>query len=103
MVARASSWVRAPQSGILRASVGLGTHVHKGDTLGVISDPFGENEYIVTAPYTGVTIGRLNLPLVNEGDALFHIARFDRPRTAASTVEEFQIVHNDLGPEPPVI
>ncbi len=103
MVARASSWVRAPQSGILRASIGLGTHVHKDDTLGVISDPFGENEYPVVAPFTGVTIGRLNLPLVNEGDALFHIARFDKPRTAATSVEEFQIVHNELGTEPPLI
>jgi len=103
MIARASSWIRAPQSGILRASVGLGTHVHKGDMLGVISDPFGENEEPVTAPFTGITIGRLNLPLVNEGDALFHVARFDRPRSAASSVEEFQIAHNELGGEPPLI
>ena len=27
---------------------------------------------------TGVVIGHTNLPLVNEGDALFHIATFDR-------------------------
>ncbi len=29
------------------------------------------------APFTGVVIGRNNLPVVTEGDALFHVARFE--------------------------
>jgi uncharacterized protein len=38
-------------------------------------------------------IGRLNLPLVNEGDAICHIARFHRTDIAAERVENY---HEDL-------
>jgi uncharacterized protein len=40
-----------------------------------VADPFGEREAEV--PTTGIVIGRINLPLVNEGEALFHIARLE--------------------------
>lgn len=90
LVARASQWVRAPGSGILRTLVALGTHVRKGQALGRVSDPFGEVELTITAPADALVIGRLNLPLVNEGDALFHIARFDSPSSAAESVEQFR-------------
>src|SRR3569623_702555 len=78
MVARASSWVRAPESGIFRTVRRLGDPARKGDLLGVVADPFGERETAVVAPCNGMIISRMNLPLVNAGDALFHIARFDR-------------------------
>ncbi|KMK65590.1 hypothetical protein IMCC21224_11422 [Puniceibacterium sp. IMCC21224] len=42
--------------------------------LGLISDPFGEIETEVVSTETGIIVGRTNLPVVNEGDALFHIA-----------------------------
>ena len=41
-----------------------------------MADPFGEREIQVFAPYSGIVIGKTNLPLVNEGEALYHIARF---------------------------
>ncbi len=74
-VAYASTWVRAPQSGILRVDCPLGAQVSRGDRLGRISDPMGENELEVTAPIKGVIISVLRLPLVNKGDAVFHLAR----------------------------
>jgi predicted deacylase len=74
-VAYSSRWVRAPQSGILRVDCPLGSLVSKGDRLGIISDPMGEGEEEVTAPTEGVIISVLRLPLVNKGDALFHLAR----------------------------
>lgn len=43
VAARSSSWVRAPQSGILRATLALGARVAKGDVLGVIANPLGEH------------------------------------------------------------
>jgi predicted deacylase len=92
-VARSSSWERAPQSGILRSVVALGSRVRSGDVLGVISDPsdlFDSTDYPVTAQYNGLVIGRSNIPLVNEGDALFHIARFEDIKEAAASVEVFQ-------------
>ncbi|MFT5695495.1 MAG: hypothetical protein ACI9QQ_001473, partial [Myxococcota bacterium] len=30
------------------------------------------------------------LPLVNEGDALFHIATFERPADVSASLEDFQ-------------
>ena len=89
-VARSTLWVRAPQSGILRSITILGTRVKKGDRLGVVADPFGEREEDVLATVSGLVIGRTNLPLVNEGEALFHIARMEKLDQAAQAVEAFQ-------------
>lgn len=96
-VARSSSWVRAPQSGIFRMLVPMGTSVSKGDLLGMVAAPYGrgDSETEVVASSSGIIIGRSNLPLVNEGEALFHIARFQRPDEVADVVEAF---HSDLDP-----
>lgn len=96
-VARSTTWVRAPESGIMRSTVRLGASVEKGQRLGIISDPLGHNEVEVLAHATGVVIGRTNLPLVNEGDALFHIATFDR---LSSVEEELLAWHEELEPKP---
>lgn len=91
VVARSSRWVRSPQSGIFRAFTRLGDRVVRDQTLlGIVSDPFGEQEQEVRSPLSGIIIGRLNLPLVNEGDAVYHIARFYRTDIAAERVEDYQ-------------
>lgn len=69
-----SSWQRAPAGGLIRGFRRTGEHVKEGDVLGIIADPFGEVETELKSEYAGVIIGRTNLPVVNEGDALFHIA-----------------------------
>ncbi len=97
VVARSSSWVRAPSSGILRAMVPLGGRVKNGTLLGIVADPFGEREVEITATFSGIVIGRTNLPLVNEGDALYHIARFEDIKEIEAKVDEFQEEHS---PEP---
>ncbi|MDH5357341.1 MAG: succinylglutamate desuccinylase/aspartoacylase family protein [Gammaproteobacteria bacterium] len=96
-VARSSAWVRAPQSGLFRMLVPMGAHTNKGDLLGMVAAPYGDkdSETPVIATSSGVVIGRTNLPLVNEGEALFHIARFHRPDEVADSVEAF---HSDLDP-----
>ncbi|MBF0278815.1 MAG: succinylglutamate desuccinylase/aspartoacylase family protein [SAR324 cluster bacterium] len=76
-IARSSYWVRAPHSGSLRASKHLGNRVKQNELLGVISDVFGQGRVNVRAPKTGIVIGMTMLPLVNNGDALFHIATFE--------------------------
>jgi predicted deacylase len=96
VVAHSSSWVRAPDSGMLRAMVALGSRVKKDTLLGVIADPFGERELEVKSAFGGIVIGRTNIPLVNEGDALYHIARFEDIRDAEAKVDEFQ---EELSPE----
>jgi predicted deacylase len=76
LVARSSQWVRAADSGIIHPRVNLGDRVAKGDVLAVITEPTGREEYELIAPFDGIVIGRLNLPLVNEGDAVFHLALY---------------------------
>jgi predicted deacylase len=90
VVARSSFWVRAPKGGILRTHVRLGEKVEKTTLLASISDPFGNQEMSLISPYSGIVIGRSSLPLVNEGDAIFHVARFFRPTEAARAVEAFE-------------
>ncbi|MTI64068.1 succinylglutamate desuccinylase/aspartoacylase family protein [Methylophaga sp.] len=96
-VARSSVWVRAPQSGIFRMLVPMGASVTKGDLLGMVAAPYGKDnsETEVFASSSGVIIGRTNIPLVNEGEALFHIARFSKPDEVAEGVEAF---HSGLNP-----
>lgn len=90
-MARTSGWVRAPQSGILRTFVRQGDRVVRDQTrLAIVSDPFGETETEILAPASGIIIGELNLPLINEGDALFHIAQFNRTDLAVERLESFQ-------------
>jgi predicted deacylase len=83
-IAQASLWVRASRSGIIRPSSALGQYTTKGDSLGVIADPLGQDETEVIAPIDGIIIGFNNLPMVHEGDALFHIGSFE---TFATTTE----------------
>ena len=68
------TWVRARRSGILRLQTGLGRWVSKGDRIAVIHDAFGDHERVHLAPTDGLVIGHTNHPLVNQGDAIIHLA-----------------------------
>lgn len=74
-LSKASAWVRAPESGILRTFKTTGESVTTGDVLGVIANPYEDIETEVRATLAGLIIGRTNLPVVNQGDALFNVAR----------------------------
>ncbi len=69
----------------------------KGERLGRVADPFGNAEGEVLSMADGIVIGMGRLPLVNEGEALFHIARFDVIEEAENAVETFQ---SSLEPPP---
>lgn len=90
-VADKSSWTRAPCSGIVRDIAKLGDQVKKGDKLSEIGDPFGKLIENVIAPRSGIIIGKQNIPLIQEGDAMFHIAYFsDDDEEIAETIEMLQ-------------
>ena len=88
VVAHSSTWVRAPMSGVLRSQVRLGHAVTEGQRVGWVGDPVGGVDTAVYSHTDGIVIGGTGLPLVHEGDALFHIARVEAPRAAARAVTE---------------
>lgn len=96
-LANGSSWARAPIDGILRPQVRLGARVSKGEVLGRVADPFGNDEGEVCSMADGIVIGMSRLPLANEGEALYHIARFDEIDEAETAIESFQ---SSLTPQP---
>ncbi|GAB1259150.1 M14 family metallopeptidase [Aurantivibrio plasticivorans] len=85
-IANTSAWVRANHSGIVTTLKNLGDQVQKGDPLAHIGNSFGERFGTVNAARSGIIIGKQNIPLAQEGDAMFHIAYF--------TEEDEEIVEN---------
>ncbi len=68
-----SSWVRAKSSGILQLKVKSGSFVKKNDIIARICDPFNTFKIPVKAPRAGFVLGHNNMPVINRGDALFHL------------------------------
>lgn len=103
IVSDQTSWLRAPESGILRTFVPLGEKVVKGQVIAMIADPLGTSETPIVAPNDGVVIGKTNLPLVYEGDATFHIAQYGRKvATVEKQVEKFHEEHQPADATPEV-
>ena len=108
MVANTTRWVRAAQSGILRALVGTGTKVEAGDLLANISNPLGEHSEELISPISGIVIGKTNLPLVFAGEAIFNIAGYEAIDQVAENIDAY---NDELDPntdellseEPPLV
>jgi predicted deacylase len=91
--ANASKWVRAPDGGVFRSLKRIGNAVSVGEPIGVVANPYEGSEIQIQSPRRGIIVGTTTLPIVNMGDALFHIAWADehdrakialrRPATAA--------------------
>lgn len=80
-ISQSTEWVRAPMGGVLRAYKTIGAWVEEGEVIAALSDPLGARDVEVKSPQTGLVIGRTMLPIINEGDALFHIAEIVKPLT----------------------
>ena len=72
--ANRSSWVRSPRGGISHRVRKSGDTVHAGDLLATVTGLFGEDAMEMVSPIDGIVIGHATLPVVNQGDAIFHIA-----------------------------
>lgn len=95
VIAESTSWVRAPMSGIVSKKVALGTRVAQEQRLAVVGDPLGGEEETIRSPFNGIVIGRSNLPLAHEGDALFNVAAFKSVARAETGVETFAANFDD--------
>jgi predicted deacylase len=89
-IATKSGWIRAAEGGILRTRHDIGDFVHEGDVLGLISDPFGDRETKVLAAKDGLIISTTTIPLVNQGDALFHIAFFSEAAASGASIDAIE-------------
>ena len=83
-----SHWQRAPAGGLLRMFKAEGDVVEVGDVLAAISDPFGQSKTEVKARYSGIIVGRAVMPIVHEGDALFHVAAVKSGDIAEAAVDD---------------
>lgn len=90
LVFKKSSWVRASDSGILRTLKGLGDSVKQGEVIAFVDEPLGNKSYALTSTFDGIIIGKSQIPLVQEGDAVFHIARSVNLESAEEHIEYFQ-------------
>ena len=75
--ANAAKWVRAPDGGVFRSVKRIGNAVSEGEPIGVVANPYESGEIQIKSPRRGIIIGASTLPVVNMGDALFHIAWAD--------------------------
>jgi predicted deacylase len=89
VIARSTRWVRAVTSGIVSGRVALGSTILVGQRLATISSPLGDDEEEVYSPIDGIVIGRSNIPLAHEGDALFNLSSFSDVERAVGVVESF--------------
>ncbi|GAA6135340.1 M14 family metallopeptidase [Oceaniserpentilla sp. 4NH20-0058] len=95
-IARQSGWIRASESGIVNHHKQLGDYVGKGDILATITDPYGLQLDEIKSHAEGIIIGKQNIPLVQEGEAMYHLAYFKAPD---DVVENIEIMNEELLPE----
>ena len=85
--ANRSSWVRSPRGGITHRVLRSGAVVHAGDVLATVTGLFGEDAIEVVSPFDGIVIGHATLPVVNQGDAIFHIASVAHLERAGQAID----------------
>ncbi|MDG1333420.1 MAG: succinylglutamate desuccinylase/aspartoacylase family protein [Crocinitomicaceae bacterium] len=68
-----SRWIRACYSGMFHPLIENGSQVNKKDTLGFITDPYGDFKRKVKAPFDGHVFCVNTAPIVYKGDALFNV------------------------------
>lgn len=89
IITKSSQWIRANDSGILRTIKALGDTVQKDEVIAYIDEPIDLNPKEVKASFDGVIIGKSQIPLVQEGDAIFHIAKLHDLEKAETKMEYF--------------
>ncbi len=93
VITQTSRWVRASVSGFLEPvkDITASFTVKKNEIIYYIHDPFLINPSVpVVAPFDGILIGLTNLPVVNEGDAICHIASTKKLKNVHAYIDELK-------------
>ncbi|MFI4937823.1 MAG: succinylglutamate desuccinylase/aspartoacylase family protein [Candidatus Berkiellales bacterium] len=93
LITNNARWVRASVSGMLQPTRDFTESfvVKKGEILAHIHDPFLMNpSAAIKSPFNGVVIGIANLPVVNEGDAVYNIASVKKLKNIKAYIEDLR-------------
>ncbi len=74
IIVKKTSWIRASYSGLFIWSKSSGQQIKRGEIIGYVKDPQGLKSVSIISNKDGYIIGHNNAPVVNQGDALFHIS-----------------------------
>jgi hypothetical protein len=74
---------------MLRTVKALGDTVTQGEIIAYIDEPLDDDSLEIKATFDGVIIGKSQIPLVQEGDAVFHIAKLKDLEVAENKIEYF--------------
>lgn len=85
VIARRSTWVRAEKDGLVLRKVELGQTIQKNQVLAHTVNPHADEADIISSPVAGVVIGCSNIPVANEGEALFNVAQFEKETISEAT------------------
>jgi len=89
VVSKLSKWIRASESGMIRTIKALGDTVKENEVIAFIDEPLDDDTFEIISPFDGIIIGKSEIPLVQEGDAIFHIAKFRNLIDAEDKIEYF--------------
>ena len=60
------------------------------DVLAEIKKPLGDVSSYILSHADGIIIGKQNIPFVQEGEAVYHIAYFTKPKKVEASIENMQ-------------
>ena len=89
IITRSSQWIRSTESGVIRTIKALGDMVQEGEIIAYVDEPLGDESFEIKAIFDGVIIGKSEIPLIQEGDAIFHIAQLKDLETAENKMEYY--------------
>ncbi|MGM0481744.1 MAG: succinylglutamate desuccinylase/aspartoacylase family protein [Pseudomonadota bacterium] len=97
VIANRSTWVRAEKDGLVLRKVELGQTIQKGQVLAHTVSPHADDVDIIDSPVHGIVIGCSNIPVANEGEALFNVAQFEKEEMseASEVVDSFAEVYDN--------
>lgn len=70
-----TTWIRAKSSGLFHPKIQTKIWVNKGETLGYITDPYGNKSIKIKAPNNGYIITLNESAIVYQGDAIIRISK----------------------------
>lgn len=89
IIAKSSQWIRSADSGIIRTIKALGDTVKENEIIAYVDEPLDDESFEIRATFDGVIIGKSEIPLIQEGDAIFHIAKLSDLEIAEDKIEYF--------------